>query len=254
MLCIIAFGPSLIAVIAAVILLIVLRKKDPAKMAVVFSAVALVCGISHIICEFFPFDYSGPGGLDYIGQAIVWGLAVQSVLYGTLVAYISFAIVATVFALKALKVSGKRRRGAVSLILSWICGLVICCLVITNIVSDQTHKRNISVEVKSVTSAVDTDGDPAVVIMYEIHNGTKSKIMYQTAVYEQVTQNGKELSYGIVDGPKELKDSDIKYVEPGNSAIVRKTYKLREPGAPVNIVLRTYGGDYTYLVAKYTPK
>ena len=254
MLGIIAFGPSLIAVIAAVILLIVLRKKDPAKMAVVFSAVALVCGISHIICEFFPFDYSGPGGLDYIGQAIVWGLAVQSVLYGTLAAYISFAIVATVFALKALKVSGKRRRGAVSLILSWICGLVICCLVITNIVSDQTHKRNIRVEVREVTAAVDSDGDPAAVILYEIYNDTKREITYHSSIYEEVTQNGRSLSHAIVKGPEELKDSDIKAVAPGSSAIVRKTYKLREPGAPVNIVLRTYGGDYTYLVAKYTPK
>lgn len=254
MLGVIAFGPSLIAIVAAVVLSVIFRKKDPAKMAVVFSFVALVCGITHIVCEFFPFEYTGPGGLDYIGQAIVWGLAVQSLLYGTLVAYISFAIVATVFAVKALKVSGKRRRGAVSLILSWICGVVICCLVITNIVSDRTHKRNISVEIRSVTSAVDTDGDPAVVIMYEIHNGTKSRIMYQTAVYEQVTQNGMELSYGIVDGPKELKDSDIKYVEPGSSAPVRKTYKLRETGAPIKIVCQTYGGDYTYIDGEFTPK
>ena len=253
MLGMLAFGPSVFVVIIAAVLLIVLRKKDQARLAVVFSVIAFVFGTLHIVCEFFPFEYTGPDGIDYIGQAIVWGLMVQSILYGTLAAYISFAVVATVSAVRALR-KGRRAKGTVSLILAWICGFVICCLVVTNIVRDVNHKRNIRVEVREVTAAVDSDGDPAAVILYEIYNDTRTEITYHSSIYEEVTQNGRSLSHAIVDGPEELKDSDIKAVAPGNSAIVRKTYKLKEPGAKVEIVLRTYGGDYTYLTGKYTPK
>ena len=253
MLVMLAFGPSVFVVIIAAVLLIVLRKKDQARLAVVFSVIAFVFGTLHIFCEFFPFEYTGPDGIDYIGQAIVWGLMVQSILYGTLAAYISFAVVATVSAVRALR-KGRRAKGTVSLILAWICGFVICCLVVTNIVRDVNHKRNIRVEVREVTAAVDSDGDPAAVILYEIYNDTRTEITYHLSIYEEVTQNGRSLSHAIVKGPEELKDSDIKAVAPGGSRLVRKTYKLKEPGAPVNIVLRTYGGDYTYLTGKYTPK
>ena len=247
-------GTSVIAAIAAIVLAIVMRKKDPGKLCIAFSVTAFIFGLLHLICEFIPFEYTGPGGIDYIGQAIVWALLVNSVLYGTVIAYISFAIVATIYAVKALKSEGERKKGALSLVLSWICGIVIACLIVTSLVAAKNHKKNISVEVKEVTSAVDSDGDPAVVIMYELHNKTKREITFLSSMYEEVTQNGKELRYGIVEGPEDLKDSDIKEVAPGSSRMVRKTYKLKEPGAPIKIVCRAYGGDVTYLDGEYTPK
>ena len=254
MLLLLAFGPSVIAAVIAVVLAVVFRKKDPAKMAVVFSVTAFVCGLLHLISEFYPFRYSGPGGIDYIGNAIVWGLMVSSVLYGTIVAYICFAVIATIYAIKAIKSGEKRKKGALSLVLSWICGIVIACLIITNIVTDISFKKSISVEVTKVTAAVDSDGDPAVVIMYELHNGSKKEITFLSAIYENVSQNEKELRYGIVEGPEYLKESDIKKVAPGSTGMVRKTYKLRDPGSPVKIVLRTYKGDVTYLDGEFTPK
>ena len=254
MLLLLAFGPSVIASVIAVILAVVLRKKDPAKLAVAFSVIAFVCGLLHLISEFYPFKYSGPGGIDYIGDAIVWGLMVSSVLYGTIVAYISFALVATIYAIKTIRSGEKRKKGVISLILSWVCGIVITGLIITNIVTDITFKKSISVEVTKVTAAVDSDGDPAVVILYELNNGSKKEITFLSAIYEYVTQNDKELRFGIVEGPEFLKDSDIKKVAPGSTAVVRKTYKLKDPAAPVKIVLRTYKGDVTYLDGEYTPK
>lgn len=254
MLLLIAFGPSVIASVIAVVLAVVLRKKDPAKLAVAFSVIAFVCGLLHLISEFYPFKYSGPGGIDYIGDAIVWGLMVSSVLYGTIVAYISFALVATIYAIKTIRSGEKRKKGVISLVLSWVCGIVIAGLIITNIVTDITFKKSISVEVTKVTAAVDSDGDPAVVILYELNNGSKKEITFLSAIYENVTQNDKELRYGIVEGPEYLKDSDIKKVAPGSTAVVRKTYKLKDPAAPVKIVLRTYKGDVTYLDGEYTPK
>ena len=254
MLLLLAFGPSVIASVIAVVLAVVLRKKDPAKLAVAFSVIAFVCGLLHLISEFYPFKYSGPGGIDYIGDAIVWGLMVSSVLYGTIVAYISFALVATIYAIKTIRSGEKRKKGVISLVLSWVCGIVIAGLIITNIVTDITFKKSISVEVTKVTAAVDSDGDPAVVIMYELNNGSKKEITFLSAIYENVTQNDKELRYGIVKGPEYLEDSDIKKVSPGSTAVVRKTYKLKDPAAPVKIVLRTYKGDVTYLDGEYTPK
>lgn len=254
MLAVLAFGPSVLAVVIAVVLAAVLRKKDPAKPAVIFSVIAFVCGIAYLICAFYPFEYTGPGGIDYIGDAIVWGLMVSSLLYGTIFAYVSFALVATIYAVRTIRSGEKRRKGALSLVLSWVCGFVIAGLIVTNIVSERNYQKSIKVEVQQVTSAFDSDGDPAVVIMYELHNGTKNEIMFLSAVYETVSQDGKELRYGIVRGPEDLKDSDIKKVAPGSTGTVRKTYKLKTPGAPVRIVCRTYKGNYTYLDGEYLPK
>ncbi len=254
MLGMLAFGPSVFVVIIAAVLLIVLRKKDQARLAVVFSVIAFVFGTLHIFCEFFPFEYTGPDGIDYIGQAIVWGLMVQSILYGTLAAYISFAVVATFSAVKALKESETRKKGIISMILSWICGIVIVCIIITNIVADKNYKKSIRIEVKEVSQVTDTESDPAVLIMFKIYNGTKRDIMYQTSVYTEVSQNGKEIYHTTVDGWKEYEDADIKYVKPGSSAVIRKTYKLKDTSAPVKILCRTYGGDYTYIDGEYKPK
>jgi hypothetical protein len=255
MLALIAFGPSVLVIAVAVVLIIVLRKKkDPAKIAVIFSVIALICGIIHLICQFYPFEYTGGKGIDYIGQAIVWALFVNSIMYATLAAYVSFAVVATVFAVKALKTKETRKKGVFSLILSWVLGLVFASLIITNIASDKAHKKNIKVDVKEVSMVTDTESDPAVMIMFDIYNGTKSDIMYQTAVYTEVSQNGKEIYHTTVDGWKEYEDADIKYVKPGSSAVIRKTYKLKDTSAPVRIVCRTYGGDYTYVDGEFVPK
>ena len=254
MLALIAFGPTVLIIAVAVVLLIVLRKKDPAKFSVIFSAIALICGIIHLICQFYPFEYKGGSGIDYIGQAIVWSLFVNSILYATLAAYVSFAVVATVFAVKALKAKETRKKGVISLILSWILGLVFASLIITNIASAKAHKKSIKVEVKEVSMVNDTESDPAVLIMFEIYNGTKRDIMYQTSVYTEVSQNGKEIYHTTVDGWKEYEDADIKYVKPGSSAVIRKTYKLKDTSAPVKIVCRTYGGDYTYIDGEFRPK
>ena len=94
--------------IAAIVLCIKLRKtKHPARVARVFAFIALACGLINLFCDFFPFEYDGPGGIDYIGQAIVWGMVYSAMLYSTLAAYICFAIVATVYAVKASKAKGE---------------------------------------------------------------------------------------------------------------------------------------------------
>lgn len=255
MLALIAFGPAVLAIIIAVVLALTLGKKaKPGKSAVIFSIVALACGILFFVSEIYPFEYKGEGGIDYIGQALVWGIAVNSIRYAALAAYVSFAVAATVFAVKALKEKDTRKKGVISLILSWICGIVIVCIIITNIVADKNYKKSIRIEVKEVSQVTDTESDPAVLIMFEIYNGTKRDIMYQTSVYTEVSQNGKEIYHTTVDGWKEYEDADIKYVKPGSSAVIRKTYKLKDTSAPVKILCRTYGGDYTYIDGEYNPK
>lgn len=254
MLALIAFGPTVLIIAVAVVLLIVLRKKDPAKFSVIFSVIALICGIIHLICQFYPFEYKGESGIDYIGQAIVWSLFVNSVMYATLAAYVSFAVVATVFAVKALKAKETRKKGVISLILSWILGLVFASLIITNIASAKAHKKSIKVEVKEVSMVNDTESDPAVMIMFEIYNGSKKDITYNSSIYTEVSQNGKEIYHTLVSGWEEYQDADIKEVKPGSSAVIRKTYKLKDANAPVKIVCRTYGGDYTYIDGEFKPK
>ena len=59
--------------LAALILGIKLRKtNNPARVARVFAFIALACGIINLVCDFLPIEYNGPGGIDYIGQALVW--------------------------------------------------------------------------------------------------------------------------------------------------------------------------------------
>ena len=233
--------------IAAIVLCIKLRKtKHPARVARVFAFIALVCGIVNLFCDFFPFEYNGPGGIDYIGQAIVWGMVYSAMLYSTLATYVIFAIAATAYTIKASKAKDKGRKGWLTLIISWVCALVIAGIVLTNIVSDNNRKKNISVEVQEVTETVDSDGKPAVIVVMEFKNNTKSETFYHAAVYDEVSQNGKELSHASLN---ELlnDDSDLEKVAPGSSVIVKKAFKLKDPDAPVHILCRTYGGDYTYV-------
>ena len=237
--------------IAALILGIKLRKtNNPARVARVFAFIALVCGIINLVCDFLPVEYNGPGGIDYIGQALVWGMLYSAMLYSTLAAYISFAIVATVYAVKAAKAKDKGRKGWLTLIIAWVSAAVVAGIVVTNIVSDKNYKKNISVEVKEVTETVDTDGNPAVMVVMVLRNDTKKEIYYLGSVYDEISQNGKELSHASL---KELlsDDSDLEKVVPGSSVTVKKAYKIKDPNAPVHVLCRTYGGDYTYVDKDY---
>ena len=233
--------------IAALILGIKLRKtNNPARVARVFAFIALACGIINLVCDYLPIEYNGPGGIDYIGQAIVWGFLYSAMLYSTLAAYICFAIVATVYAVKASKANDTAKKGWLTLVIAWVCAAVVAGIVVTNIVSEKNYKKNISVEVRSVTETVDSDGNPAVMVVMELRNNTKKEIYYLGSVYDEVSQNGKELSHASL---RELlsDDSDLEKVAPGSSATVKKGYKIKDKAAPVHILCRTYGGDYTYV-------
>ena len=233
--------------IAALILGIKLRKtNNPARVARVFAFIALACGIINLVCDFLPIEYNGPGGIDYIGHALVWGMLYSAMLYSTLAAYICFAIVATVYAVKASKANDTAKKGWLTLVIAWVCAAVVAGIVVTNIVSEKNHKKNISVDVREVTQTVDTDGNPAVLVVMVLHNDTKKEIYYLGSVYDEVSQNGKELSHASLN---ELlnDDSDLEKVAPGSSVTVKKAYKIKDKNAPVHILCRTYGGDYTYV-------
>ena len=223
------------------------KKRNNKKLAVIFSICALVSGIIHIFCEFFPFEYNGEGGIDYLGQALVWVLFVKALLYGTLAVYLIFAVVATVFAVKTIRAKETRKNGIVSLILAWICGLVIAGLITADVLIDISNKKNIQVEVTEVTLTTDYDGDPAVRVEIELYNGSRRTISYLSSVYDEVTQNGKELSHAVL--PEDLDDDDpeIKQLEPGDSVTIVKGFELEDPDEPVNILCRSYDGRFIYV-------
>ncbi|MCR4702158.1 MAG: DUF5067 domain-containing protein [Saccharofermentans sp.] len=237
-----------IVFIALIVMTILLRKKkNPEKLAVFFSVFALVCGIVHIFCEFYPFEYTGESGIDYIGQALIWGLFVNAILYTTLAAYVGFAIAATFFAVKAIKNKETRKKGIIALILGWICGLVISGLILTNIFSDYSNKKNIQVEVTEVSLTKSTDGEPAVRVELELYNGSKKEISYLSSVYEEVTQDGKELSHAPLFENINDDDPDIQFLEPGQSITIVKGYELEDPDDSVNILCRSYDGRFIYV-------
>lgn len=223
------------------------KNRNYKKLAVTFSLCALVCGIIHVFCEFFPFEYNGEGGIDYLGQALVWVLFVKALLYGTLVVYLIFAVVATVFSVKTIRAKETRKQGIVSLILSWICGMVIAGLITANVLIDISNKKNIQVDVKDVTLTTDYDGEPAVRVEIELYNGSKTTISYLSSVYYEVTQNGKELSHAVL--PEDLDDDDpeIKQLEPGDSVTIIRGYEPEVPDEPVNILCRSYDGRFVYV-------
>lgn len=223
------------------------KKRNCEKPALIISICALVCGIIHIFCEFYPFEYTGEGGIDYIGQALVWSLFVNVLLYGTLAVYLVFAVVATVFAVKAVRAKETRKKGVLSLILAWICGLVVAGLITANVFVDHCNKKNIQVEVTEVTLTNDCDGEPAVRVEIELYNGSKTAISYLSSVYDEVTQNGKELSHALL--PEDLDDDDpeIKPLDPGESVTIVKGYELEYPDEPVNILCRSFDGKFVYV-------
>ena len=223
------------------------KKRKSEKRAVTFSICALVCGIIHIFCEFFPFEYKGESGIDYLGQALVWVLFVKALLYGTLIVYLIFAIIATVFAIKTIRAKDTRKKGVVSLILAWICGLVVAGLISANIVIDRNNKKNIEVEVTEATLTTDCDGDTAVRVEIELYNGSNRTISYLSSVYDEVTQNGTELSHAVLPEDLEDYDPEIENVEPGESVTIVKGFELEYTDEPVYILCRSYDGKFIYV-------
>ena len=223
------------------------KKRNYEKTALTLSIIALVSGIIHIFCEFFPFEYQGEGGLDYLGQAILWVMMVKVLLYGTLIVYVVFAILATVFAAKAIKAKDTRKKGVVSLILAWICGLVVAGLITANFVIDYNSKKNIDVEVTEVALTTDFDGREAVRVEIELYNGTNTTISYLSSVYDEVSQYGKELTHAVL--PEDLDDDDpeLESLKPGESVTIVKGYEVRYPDEPVYILCRSFDGKFVYV-------
>ena len=239
--------PSLILLIPVIIVIIKNRKTErPEKIARIFAVIALIGGL---LCFFFstnPFEYKGPGGIDYIGQALVWAFFFNlSIMTSLGIAFIS-AIAATIFSVKAMKKKEKRASGIISLIMSWILGVVIIGIILTNVISEQVHMRSIKVRVTDVTQTVDSDGEPAIIATIEFENGTRREICYMGSVYDEVTQGGKHLGHSIIPEIKEYNDSDLKMVAPGTTAIIKKGYKIKNASDPVNFYFSSYGGDVIY--------
>ena len=243
----IVYSPAVMFFVAAIIMIVRLRKtKHPDKIARVFAVIAVIAGLIFLGCSFYPFDYDGPGGIDYIGHAIIWALMVKCLLYTALGIYFSSAVAATVYSIKAMKKKETRKSGVISLILGWICGLVILGIILTNVVSEQTHKRNIKVSLTEITRTVDSDGDDAVIVSVELRNDTKREIYYLGSVYDEVTQGGRELRYAIISEMEDYKDSDLKKSAPGTTITVKKGYKLKSTSEPIKLLFRSYGGDVVY--------
>ena len=127
-------------------------------------------------------------------------------------AYLSFAAVATVFAVKVLIAGDKRKSGIVSLITAWICGIIVGCMITVNTISDMNSKKSISVDVKSVSLTDDSEGEAAVVFTLVFHNGSKNRVTYLSTVYEEVTQNDSEIYHTPVNELLDEADEDIRIV------------------------------------------
>lgn len=240
--------------IGAIVLAVRLRKtKNPARVARALAIISLICGIIHIVCQFLPFEYTGGKGIDYIGQAIAHGLLVAAVLYSTLGAYIIFAIVATVYTVKAAKAKDKHKKSWLTLLIAWACAIALAGMVVVNVISRNVRDKSIHVYYEEAVQTKDIDGDPAVIISLRLENGTKSEIYYLGSIYDEVTQNGKELSHASTHELIGKDDTELEKAPPGGSVIVRKAYKLKEPGSSVHILCRTYDGRIVYLDQTVTP-
>lgn len=240
--------------IAALILCIKLWKtKNPGRVATVFAVIAFVCALIHLACQFYPFEYKGGKGIDYIGQALVFGMAVNAVLYTTLAAYLFFAVIATIYVIKSFKKKESAGRNIVTLLIAWVFAVVFACFIVTNVVKDKQQKKNISVTVQQVEKTVDSEGKPAIIVIFGLKNDTNNDITYLGSIYGEVTQGGKELSHAsvneLIGGP----DYDLEKVKPGTTGTVKKAYVLNDQNAPVKIICRTYGGDVTYVDKEVTP-
>ena len=239
---------------AALVLCVKLWKtKNPGRVATVFAVIALVCGLIHLACQFYPFEYKGGKGIDYIGQAIVFGMTVNAVLYATLAAYLFFAVIATIYVIKSIKKKESGKRNVVTLLIAWIFAVVFACLIVSNIVKDKQNKKNISVTVQQVEQTVDSEGQPAIIVIFGLKNDTNKDISYLSSIYDEVSQNGKQLSHASIYSIREGPDTEIEKVKPGTTYTVKKAYVLKDQNSPVKILCRTYAGDVTYVDKEITP-
>ena len=247
--------PPVIVVLAAVILTFKLRKTNkPEKISLIFSIVALVFGIAFIVFSFFPPEYNGEQGLDYVGQALAWAMIVNSIMTSLLVAYFSFAVASTIYAIKAFKDREKRKKGLISLVAAWICGIFFACMFTVNIISDTNTKKSLKVEVQSVTLATDSEGKTAAVVTLEFYNGSKRDITFLSSVHEKVTQYDLEIYYSPVLELLDDPDNDIKAVKPGESVVIRTSYRLNDADGPIRVSCTSYDGKVVYVDSEFQPK
>ena len=128
---------------------------------------------------------------------------------------------------------------------------MVAGIVTGNIIYDKTQKNSIKVEVKDVTAVTDYEGDPAVLVVLDFYNGSKSKKSFMSSVYEEVTQDGREIYYTIFNEPESRTDNDIEPVSPGSSIEIRKAYKLDDPSKPVRIVCSSFDGSTVYVDGEF---
>lgn len=240
--------------IAAILIGIKLRKtKNPARVARILAFISLFSGSVHIASEFYPYEYDGAKGLDYIGQAMAWGMMVNAFIYSTLAAYIVFAIVATIYAIKAIKAKDKHKKNWLTLLITWICALVILGFTVANIIASNNRLNKIEVTCQAVTHTMDTDGEHALVLTLKLHNGTNDEITYLSSVYDEATQDDRTLSRANIAKESGQPDTEIQKTAPGGDVIVKKAYKLKYQSKPVKIICRSYNGKVIYLDMEINP-
>lgn len=262
---------AVLIVVAAVVLIVRLRKtKEPAKIARIFSFIALAFAVLSLIFQMFFPEYSGPKGIDYIGDAIVYGFIVLSINLLLMLAYLCSAVVTTVFAVKAFRkkpdsvirdadISRKdaksaRAVGVFSLILCWIYAVVFLSFNVAGYIKEQDHINSIKVDVKEVTNVTDFYGNPAVLITIEVYNGTKADITYLTEIYDDFYQNGNPLYSAALNPEGKIVDTQTELIKPGSTGIVKKAFKVKSDSAPIKMKMTPYGSDHVYFEGEIKPK
>lgn len=261
---------ALLIVVATVVLIVRLRKTgDPAKMARIFSFIALAFGVLSLIFQLFFPEYSGPKGIDYIGDAIVYAFIILSINALLLLTYFCSAVVTTVFAVKAIRkrpdsvirdadISRKdaksaRATGVFALILCWIYALVFVSFGIAGYVKEKEHINSIKADVKEITKVTDFYGNPAVLITIEVYNGTKGDITYLSEINDEFFQNGSPLYSTPLDPKERIVDTEGMRIKPGTTGIVKKAFKIKSD-APIRTKMSTYDGKHVYFEGEIAPK
>lgn len=262
---------AVIIVAATVVIIVRLRKNgDPAKIARIFSFIALAFGVVSLIFQLFFPEYSGPKGIDYIGDAIAYGLIVLSVYLLLTLVYFCCAVVTTVFAVKAIRkrpdsvirdadISRKdaksaRAVGVFSLILCWLYAIVVVSFGVANYVNEKDHINSIKVDVKEVTKVADFYGNPSVLVTIEVYNGTKGDISYISEIYDEFFQNGNPLYSATLDPKEKILDTEVMRIKPGTTGLVKKAFKIKPNGAPIKMKMTTTSGRHVYFEGEIAPK